>query len=132
MGTVILSVGKRATLMLDYPHGNAGIGKHLFRIFVLWRAPPFNDMRPSSPMPQQGDVGFGNRTKAVSEHPELLTIGVPPAKLLSVTNVRLRPIADIRYCSFGIADAGELSPLTSALSWRLSKRRASTVTAGAS
>jgi hypothetical protein len=52
--------------MLDYPHGNAWIGKHFFWIFVLWRSPPFHDVRPSSPAPQQGDVGFGDWTKAVS------------------------------------------------------------------
>jgi hypothetical protein len=66
MGTIVLSVGKWPTLMLNYPHGNASIGKHLSRIFILWRTPPFNDMRSSSPAPQQRDVGFGNRTEVVS------------------------------------------------------------------
>jgi hypothetical protein len=64
--TIVLRIGDSPAFKLHYPHRHAWIGKHFFWILILWRAPPFNDMRPSSPAPQQKNVGFGGRTKAVS------------------------------------------------------------------
>ena len=63
---VILSVGERSAVMLDDPHRNALVIEHLFRILVFGCTPPFYDMGPKSPPPQQSDVSFGHRTKMVS------------------------------------------------------------------
>ena len=52
--------------MLDDPHRNALVIEHLFRVLVFGCTPPFHDMGPNSPPPQQSDVSFGHRTKTVS------------------------------------------------------------------